>query len=266
VALAPWTIYNVTRFQDPVALSTGLGYAAAGANCDASYFGPNTGWTTSTCSYIASVRTEKAPDASVADSADRRMALNYAESHLDRVPVVLLAREGRAFAFWSPLRQTQLDSQLRSDWSAFAAFIGLTIERQQHATQSSSTTALQRQLAHLHRPSDLWVGRLALFSFWLLLVPAFVGVIVLRRRGIAIYPLLAFVATIVIAVAIAFGDTRYRAGAEITLVLLAAIGIDAVLPTWRFASPTGSAAPNDRPDRHDMEISRQPRAVVTKTA
>jgi hypothetical protein len=78
-----------------------------------------------------------------------------------------------------------------------------------------------------------WVGltRLGMVSYWLLLVPGVAGGVFLRRRRIAIYPLLVFVATSAIAVAPTIGDVRYRAAAEVPLVLFAAVGIDAVL--WR---------------------------------
>jgi hypothetical protein len=79
-------------------------------------------------------------------------------------------------------------------------------------------------------------------SYWLLLVPAGAGIVVLRRRRVAIYPLLAFVATAAIAVAPTIGDVRYRAAAEIPLVLLAAVAIDTVLPDKAPAPPDGPTA------------------------
>ena len=84
-----------------------------------------------------------------------------------------------------------------------------------------------------------WVGvtRLAMISYWLLLAPAFAGVVALRRRGIPLYPLLAFVLTAVVAVAPSIGDPRYRAAAEVPLVLLAATGIDSLISRKRALSP-----------------------------
>jgi hypothetical protein len=70
---------------------------------------------------------------------------------------------------------------------------------------------------------------MGLFTYWLLLVPAVAGIVALRRRRRAVYPLLAFVATVVVTVAVVYGETRYRAAAEVPLVLLAAVGIDAGL-------------------------------------
>ena len=108
------------------------------------------------------------------------------------------------------------------------------------------------------------ITRLGMISYWLLLVPAVAGGVLLRRRQVAIYPLLAFVATAAIAVAPTIGDVRYRAAAEVPLVLLAAVGIDAVLPRrsrdprehQRRTSASGRERPHPRsPPRN---VGRRP--------
>ncbi len=132
-------------------------------------------------------------DQSVQDTEDAHIGLKYAEGHLSRLPLVLFAREGRTFGFWNPFQQATIDAKWMSSW------VGVT--------------------------------RLALVSYWLLLVPAVAGGIVLRRRRVALYPLLTFVAIAAIAVLPTIGDVRYRASAEIPIVLLAAVAIEAVLPS-----------------------------------
>jgi ABC-type transport system involved in cytochrome c biogenesis permease component len=69
----------------------------------------------------------------------------------------------------------------------------------------------------------------------------------LRRRRIPLYPLLAFVLTVVITVATAYGETRYRAAAEVPLVILAAVGLEALLPRKRLAQTDQTASPVDQP-------------------
>jgi 4-amino-4-deoxy-L-arabinose transferase-like glycosyltransferase len=202
LVISPWTIYNQSRFVHPVVLSLGLGSATVIANCDGSYYGPHTGWYTLSCP-----RTFVAGDQSVQEASDRHIALDYAEHHLGRLPVVMVARQGRAFGFWAPFQETDLDSH----W----------------------------QLTHL------WVNRLALWSYWLLLIPAVGGVVVLRRRRVPVYPLLVPIVVIALAVALTFGETRYRASGEVSLVLLAAIGLDAVL------RPARRAATEDRSSKTD---------------
>jgi hypothetical protein len=65
-----------------------------------------------------------------------------------------------------------------------------------------------------------------LVAYWLLVPFAIYGAVVARGRGIPIYPIALFFVVVVLAVAMTIGAVRYRATAEIPLVLLAAVGID----------------------------------------
>ena len=56
---------------------------------------------------------------------------------------------------------------------------------------------------------------------------------ILRRRRVTLIPLLAVFAEVVVTAAFAFGDTRYRAPAEVAIVLLAAVAVDALWRRWR---------------------------------
>jgi 4-amino-4-deoxy-L-arabinose transferase-like glycosyltransferase len=199
----PWTIFNLGRFQHPVLLSNGFGPAVAEANCAPAYYGPDIGYGELPCLFPY-----YGGDQSVSDGKYLHNGMKYAESHLSRLPVVVLAREGRTFGFWNPVQQTSIDAQWMGTW------VGVT--------------------------------RLAMVSFWLLLVPGLVGSVVLRRRRIPLYPMLGFAVTVVVAVAPAIGDPRYRAAAEVPLVLLAAIGIVAVLARRRANSPAHQAAAEEK--------------------
>ena len=194
VVIAPWTIFNLGRFQRLVLLSNGSGPAVAEANCGPAYYGPDIGYGELSCLYPY-----YGGDQSVNDGKYLRNGVEYAESHLDRLPLVFFAREGRTFGFWNPFQQSAIDAQWMGTW------VGVT--------------------------------RLAMVSYWLLLAPAFAGVVAFRRRGIPLYPLLAFALTAVIAVASSIGDPRYRAAAEVPLVLLAATGIDSFISGKRALSP-----------------------------
>jgi 4-amino-4-deoxy-L-arabinose transferase-like glycosyltransferase len=214
--IAPWTIYNIGRFQHPVLLSTGLGGAMAGSNCNFTYYG----------SYIGTAQLLCLPpypttDESVYDLHARATSLSYAEHHLSRLPFVVVAREGRTFGYWNPFQQTDIDA----DW------------------MTGQGTLLAPSPAGVS--DEIWMNRLALFEYWLFLVPAAAGVVALRRRRVPVFPLFAFVATIVVAVALTSGDARYRAGVEVSLVLLAAIGINAIVPTKR---PVPVRLPDGEPE------------------
>jgi 4-amino-4-deoxy-L-arabinose transferase-like glycosyltransferase len=213
VVIAPWTIFNLGRFQRPVLLSNGFGPALATANCQPAYYGPDIGYGELSCLYPF-----YGGDQSINDGKYLHNGVTYAEGHLSRLPVVVFAREGRTFGFWNPFQQTSIDAQWMGTWDG--------------------------------------VTRLAMISYWLLLVPACAGVVALRRRGVPLYPLLAFVLTAVVAVGPSIGDPRYRAAAEVPLVLLAATGIDSLI--------SGKRPLSSRREEPMAEIEpAPPRAVVS---
>jgi len=181
--IIPWTIFNLGRFDRPVLLSNGFGPAVATGNCGPAYYGPYIGYGEVACLYPY-----YGGDQSISDTKYVHNGLRYAENHASRLPLVVFAREGRAFGFWNPFQQTTIDAQWMGSW------VGVT--------------------------------RLAMVSYWLLLAPGVIGAVALRRRRVPLYPLLAFVVTVVVSVAPSIGDPRYRAAAEVPLVLLGAIGID----------------------------------------
>ena len=201
VVIAPWTIYNLGRFQRPVLLSTNAGATVLSGSCNSVFYGSLTGYY-----FFCSYRMPVSSDPSIADTQELDSGLRYEEHHLTRLPLVVFAREGRAFGYWNPFQGTFLDNQ----W------------------QVGPPGPLGT------RPS-VWVYDLGLVSYWVLLVPALAGGIVLRRLHVALYPLLAFVAAVIITVGTTFGETRYRAAAEVSIVILAAIGIDAFF-RWKRSS------------------------------
>ncbi len=71
------------------------------------------------------------------------------------------------------------------------------------------------------------------------------GVIILRRRRIPVFPLLAIGLDVAISVALTFGQTRYRSTFEVSLVLLASVQLD-----W-FWSRLRRRAERGRPRRRD---------------
>jgi hypothetical protein len=206
--VTPWTIYNLGRFQHPVLLSNNGGSAIAQGNCSITYYGPYTGYYSLGC-----LPPHPHGDQSVRNSTDLHFGLTYLEHHVGRLPVVLFAREGRTFGFWNPFQQVQLDAQ----WEGNGPSV----------------------LGASYVPTAIWVNRLALFGFWIMLVPAVTGVIVLRRQKNPVYPLLGFFGIVILTVAATYGEPRYRAAVEVPLVLLAAVGINAALVHKRKTSPPG---------------------------
>jgi 4-amino-4-deoxy-L-arabinose transferase-like glycosyltransferase len=141
------------------------------------------------------------------DALDQGTA--YIREHAERVPVVVLARIGR---IWEVFRPTQ------------------NVELNEFFEQRGNTTS--------------WA---VLIGYYVLVPFAIGGLVVMRRRRVPIYPMLAIVAAITITVAIGFPVTRYRASFDAVTPALVAVALDALWRRWRRggASPTSSARPAD---------------------
>ena len=199
VLIAPWAIYNSTRFEKPVPLSAGLGAAMRSGNCPPTYTGSLYGYAELGCVFVDQGISD---DASVADGQYRTKALSFMGDHLTEVPGVVLARLGRTFGVFRPGQQAHLETE---------------------------------------RGSALWVIQLAMVQYWVLVPLGVFGAVVARRRRVPIYPLLVFPVAVVISVTPTIGAIRYRAPAEIPLVLLAAVGIDQLARMWqRHRAPAES--------------------------
>ena len=133
-------------------------------------------------------------DVPAQEGAYRRMAMTYVEHHKSRLPTVVVARVARTFAFFHPVQQIKLD-QIETRELLFSA-VGLAM-------------------------------------YYLLLAGTAFGLWAMRRRKIPISPIVATVATVAIAVAITFGQTRYRASAEPVLVVGAAVAAAELLHRFR---------------------------------
>jgi hypothetical protein len=138
-------------------------------------------------------------DASVADGQFRQQAVDFIRAHKSRFPVVAAARVGRTFGVYRPFQQMHLDT---------------------------------------NRNTKLWIVRLGFAMYWVLVPFAVAGGVLAHRRRIALSPLLAFPATVVMTTLLTIGQTRYRASAEIAIVLLGAYGISGLIGRWRARAPS----------------------------
>jgi len=195
VLVGPWVGYNMSRFSDPVFISTGFGVTLASANCASTWSGPYEGYWSMPCALAVPVNPHV--DESVQGSIDQAYAMRYIKAHLDRLPVVTAARLGRAFGFYRPIQQIQLDSAIET------------------------------------RPYH-W-ALLGLLMYYTMLPLSVVGVVLMRRRSVPVYPLVAVGLTVVVAVVISFGQTRFRSTFEVSLVLWSAVALEAF---WTRATGT----------------------------
>jgi hypothetical protein len=91
VVLLPWTIFNATRFDTPVLISTNSNGLFVGANCPQTYAGPLIGAWRFQC------YTPRRPGEDEAEyfARERHIGIEYALHHTSRWPAVVAARLGR---------------------------------------------------------------------------------------------------------------------------------------------------------------------------
>jgi hypothetical protein len=207
--LAPWTIFNLTRFDEPVLISTNSNGVFIGANCEDTYYGDLIGAWRFQC------YTEREPGEDEAEFflRQREIGLEYAFDHADRWPVVVLARLGRLLDVY------------RFDQSVFF----------------NSAEG---------RPAE-WAAR-AIRVYWVVGLLAIVGAVLLaRRRAFGLVVLLAPIAMVVLVAIVTYGGTRFRYGAEPSLVVLAAVTLlaagERVAAAWRARAVSRAGRP--RPAR-----------------
>jgi 4-amino-4-deoxy-L-arabinose transferase-like glycosyltransferase len=205
--LMPWVVRNMVRFERPVLLTTNFGLAIHSANCPRAYEGERIG---SHDPDAVRPYAEVPPggcdsytgrgDESEIDVALRARGFAYTREHVERLPVVVAAREGRTWGLFRPFQQA----------------------------------ALEREFGN----GPLWVYQVAVFAFWALAPFAVVGALRLRRTTVPLFPLLSFLVAVAVVVAMTFGAVRYRAPAEVPIVVLAAAGLDAA---WTRLRDRGSS-------------------------
>jgi 4-amino-4-deoxy-L-arabinose transferase-like glycosyltransferase len=116
IVMAPWTIRNLTTFNEPVLVSSNGDAVLAFANCNAVYYGPIIGFW-----YMGCPKTFPSGDESEVAKGYRQMGLDYISSHTRRLPVVVAARVGRIWQVYKPFQNAQLsEGELRPKWATLA--------------------------------------------------------------------------------------------------------------------------------------------------
>jgi len=226
VTIAPWTLYNASRFDRPVLLSNGLGPTLAAANCDATYNGRFLGYWSFPCQAGVARSTG---DGSDQDVAYRRHALDYVRRHRGRLPVVMAARLGRVWGVYRPVDLLRTERVVEA-----------------------------REL----RPAELGLGLL-----YALAALSAVGVFLLRnRRGPPALPCLAMAATVSLAAALTYGTTRFRAPADVALVVLGSAGASMLLDARHRRQEPPAETASYRDTEEHAPRSRAPALTPTPGA
>ncbi|MCB1004641.1 MAG: glycosyltransferase family 39 protein [Acidimicrobiales bacterium] len=224
--VAPWTAYNLSRFEKPVLLSTNDGLTILGANCDTTYYGDGVGLWSFACPFSVPITTPppvhegcvpepddawSCADQSEVSAAFRTAGIDYILDHKQRFPIVAAARVGRIWGVYAP--------------GQMVAYSEGDLETTGEGREGWAS----------------WWG----FVMWWAMVPASVyGAIVLHRRGRMVLPLV-MTGVVITVTAIAFyGLVRFRVPAEVAVVILSAAAVDGLLRRRRARSRTGSVAPS----------------------
>ncbi|HUF97360.1 MAG TPA: glycosyltransferase family 39 protein [Ilumatobacter sp.] len=193
--IAPWTIYNATRFDLLVPLSTNSNEVIYYANCPDSYYGPRIGFWSFACQERYRAEFGDPPgDESVRNQAYRDIGLEYARDNASQVPKVIVARVGRQWELFRPLQNAD-----------FGFVEG--------------------------RPRDIL--RAGLGMYYVMMALAVAGTVALRRRKVPVWPLWSHAVMVTFTAVYAYGNLRFRAPFEPILCVMAAVGIVALFDRYR---------------------------------
>jgi 4-amino-4-deoxy-L-arabinose transferase-like glycosyltransferase len=188
VVIAPWTSYNLGRFEEPVVLSTNGGSTLLAGNCPPrTYGGKLVGSFDVTCNQQRARRNPDL-DASQGDVQARDIAFENVRANLDQLPATIMARYGRTIGVFRPAQTVGIDA----NWFNSATW-----------------------------PVWAWIT-----SFWVLAPLAAYGSVLLGRSRRFQWPLVAPAVIVLLVVTVTFGDPRYHTMADLGLVVLAAVAID----------------------------------------
>lgn len=119
VIVLPWVVFNSTRFDSMVVMSTNDGNTLLGANCPATYGGPGLGGWNLSC--LGSETDEPNLDTSGRSAVRRREAVSYARHHAARWVYVVPARVLRAVDLFGLADNVRGDvGEERPSWGVWA--------------------------------------------------------------------------------------------------------------------------------------------------
>jgi 4-amino-4-deoxy-L-arabinose transferase-like glycosyltransferase len=218
--ILPWAAYNTARFHSPVLLGNEFGVTVAISNCPFTYSGKNIGFQDLRC------RSAKVLAGRITGGDEPTVDNQFLRVGVDyareHISRVPVVVAVREARVWSLYPQ-----QLRVD---------------------------------VGRRTGRHIIEVGFVMYWMLVPAAVAGVVILRRRRVIVFPLIALFVTVSVGVALTYGFTRFRAAAEVAIVLLAAVALDAV---FRRLFPSYFA--RDRQHRPDVgEAARLSTAGSTR--
>jgi len=201
--LAPWVVRNMTIFDEPTYLAVGPGFVLELGNCDDTYSGEFLGYWSIACDDGVTTWPEGGDESEIA-AAKYAKATEYIGDNLGELPKVVAARVGRILGFYRPLQGIDFD------------------------------VFFERRIRLL--------AQVGLVAHYLVMTAAIFGAFVWRRRT-TLLPLAAVAGTSILTAAMTFGISRYRIGADVVFVVLAAVALDHLL--GRYGPPVADTATPD---------------------
>jgi 4-amino-4-deoxy-L-arabinose transferase-like glycosyltransferase len=189
VVILPWAAYNSARFHSPVLLGNQFGVTVAVSNCPPVYSGKLIGFQDISCK-AAAAQTGKITGGNEVTRDNQYLDVGSQYAR-DHLGRVPVVVLAREARVWS-----LMPSQLRLDTG---------------------------------RNTSLRIIELGFALYWMLVPLAIAGAVILRRRKVIELPLMALFVSVTVGVALTYGFTRFRAAAEVAIVLLAAVTVDAVV-------------------------------------
>lgn len=193
-----WAVRNLRTFEEPVLVSNNLGSVLSGANCDRTYDSELIGFWYISEDCFDGFRQEalEVADESVVAKGLRDDGLTYLGDNLGQLPKVAAVRVLRTFQMYEPEQQGRL-----------ATFEG----------------------------RRLLTERITGWILWATLPLALAGALHLgrTRRWVDLWLLTAPVGVVVLVAAATYGNPRFRIAAEVPLLILAGLGLQAGVAAWQ---------------------------------
>lgn len=200
LVLAPWTIRNLRTFDEFVPLSTNGNELIVYANCDDAYNGRLVGFWSFDCQEdYRNQFGDPEGDESQKAAFWRGVGADYARDHIGEIPRVVAIRVLRQWELFRPWQTVEFSTIENRDKDSAALGLGM---------------------------------------YYVLAAGSFVGVFMLRRRGVPLLPLGAQVICVTLTAAYAYGTVRFRIPVEPVLCILAGVAAVPLLTRiWRWSMP-----------------------------
>lgn len=204
LVVAPWTLWNLTEFEEPVLISTNDGLTLLGANCPRTYGTHTIGsWSIQCIQDFNRANVDgRGLDASQASKIQRDAAIDHMRENPGRIPKVVYTRLGRTFGWYRVDQQVWINQgEGRPEWASWGGY----------------------------------------YTFWALIPVSIAGAVALRRRRADLLPAAATLATVVIVSAVFYGISRFRLPLDVMTCVLAGAAVAALVERIRGAG--GAADP-----------------------